>query len=377
MNIVDRYVLRNFFTVFFVCIVSISGMYLVVDFVNNLSEFVDHAGSRENLWFVLSAYYGARLPWFFDLTSCIIALISAVFVITWLQRHNEMAALMAAGVSRMRVVAPLIFAALSISLLAAVNREIGIPAARHQLCRRSRDWVGDGGRELHPAFDNQSGIWIGGQKTYSDERRISSPTFRLPSGLEGFGRRIVALQAVYQDADDDHPGGYLLRQVTEPTDLARIPSVQTDDRYVIYGPRDTNWLRDNECFVVSNVKFEHLESGLDWYRFASTAELLRGLRNPSIELASDVRMLVHARLIQPVLDMTLVFLGLPIILSRDRRNVFVAVGLCVLVVAGFSIVVLGFHAMGTNYLISPALAAWYPLMIFVPCAVVLSGPLRR
>ena len=54
-----------------------------------------------------------------------------------------------------------------------------------------------------------------------------------------------------------------------------------------------------------------------------------------------------------------------------------ALGLCILVVAGFFVVVLVFQAMGMNYLISPALAAWCPLMIFVPCAVLLSEPLRR
>ena len=114
MYTIDRYVLRNFFRVFLICIVSITGMYLVTDFVGNLTEFVDHAGSRENLWVVLATFYGARLPWFFDLTSRIIALTSAVFVVTLLQRHNEMAALMAAGISRKRVVAPLVFATFAI-----------------------------------------------------------------------------------------------------------------------------------------------------------------------------------------------------------------------------------------------------------------------
>jgi lipopolysaccharide export system permease protein len=287
-----------------------------------------------------------------------------------------MAALMAAGISRWRVIVPLILATLAISLLAAVNREVGIPAVRDQLCRRSRDWVGDGGRELHPVFDNRTGIWVGGQRTYSADRRISSPTFRIPPGIEGFGRRLVARQAFYRDEEKDRPSGYLLQGVTEPPNLAERPSLELDGRLVVHSPRDTQWLGPDECFVVSNVNFEHLESGLDWYQYSSTAELIQGLRNQSIELASDVRILLHSRLIQPLLDMTLVLLGLPIVLSRGRRNVFVAVGLCVLLVTGFSIVVLGCQALGTNYLITPALAAWCPLMIFVPSAVAFSGPLR-
>jgi hypothetical protein len=35
------------------------------------------------------------------------------------------------------------------------------------------------------------------------------------------------------------------------------------------------------------------------------------------------------------------------------------------------------HLLGSTYLIEPALAAWLPLMIFVPCAVAISQPLRE
>ncbi len=376
MHTIDRYVLRNFFRVFLICLASVTGMYFVADFVGNLTEFVDHADSRDNPWIVLGTFYGARLPWFFDLTSRVIALTASVFVVTLLQRQNEMAALTAAGISRRRIVMPLVFATLLISLLAAANREFGIPSVRRQLCRRSRDWVGDGGRKLTPTFDIKTGILIGGQKTYADTRRITSPTFRLPTGLDGFSATIAANQALYQDESQDRPGGYLLQEVSEPRDLTERPSVQTGGEYIILSPHDTSWLKENECFVVSKVTFERIENGTQWYRLSSTFELLRGLRDRTIDATSDVCVMLHSRLIQPVLDMTLVFLGLPIVLSRHRRNVFVAVGLCVLVVAGFSIVVIGFQALGTNYLIRPSLAAWCPLMIFVPCAVAMSGPWR-
>jgi lipopolysaccharide export system permease protein len=376
MGIVDRYVLRTFLKVFAVCLVSISGIYMVGDFVGNFTEFVDHASSQDNLWIVLSAYYGARLPWFFDMSSRIIALISAVFVITWLYRHNELTALMAAGVSRRRVVVPLIVATGVITGLAVINREVGIPAVRYQLCRRSRDWVGDGGRHVRPMFDNRTGIWISGKNTYAADRRITSPTFRLPPGLEQMGGRIVARQAHYRDATAQHPSGYLLKQVTEPKNLVDLASIDLAERRIIFSPHDTDWLQPDQCFVASDVSFEHLESGLSWYQFSSTTELLRGLRNRSLGFASDVRILVHYRFIQPFLDMTLLFLGLPIVLSRESRNVFVAIGLCILMVAGFSAVVLGCQTLGMYDLVSPALAAWSPLMLFVPAAVAMSGPLK-
>ena len=110
---------------------------------------------------------------------------------------------------------------------------------------------------------------------------------------------------------------------------------------------------------------------------ASLPELVAGLRNPSLRLGADVRVAIHARIVQPFLDITLLFLGLPLMLSRYNRNLFVAIGLCVVVVVGFYVVVLACQWLGSSYLVSPALGAWLPLIIFVPTAMAMSQPLRE
>ena len=91
-------------------------------------------------------------------------------------------------------------------------------------------------------------------------------------------------------------------------------------------PRDYPWLKPGECFVVSDVSFEHLEAADNWRQFSSTAELIRGLRNRSLDFGADERLAIHARIVQPLLDVTLLFLGLPLVLSRSKRNVFLAIG---------------------------------------------------
>ena len=84
------------------------------------------------------------------------------------------------------------------------------------------------------------------------------------------------------------------------------------------GPRDTPWLKADQCFVVSDVSFAQLAAGNAWRQFSSTADLIAGLHNPSLDLAADVRVLVHARIVQPFLDMALLCLGLPIVLQHAR-----------------------------------------------------------
>jgi lipopolysaccharide export system permease protein len=118
-----------------------------------------------------------------------------------------------------------------------------------------------------------------------------------------------------------------------------------------------------------------LAAGGAWRNFASTAELIASLYNPSVQQSADVRVEVHSRFVQPLLDVTLLFLGLPVVLSRQSRSLFVSVGFCVVLVAAFMVTVLGCQQLGSNATLPAALAAWCPLIIFVPIAVGMSDPL--
>jgi lipopolysaccharide export system permease protein len=71
------------------------------------------------------------------------------------------------------------------------------------------------------------------------------------------------------------------------------------------------------------------------------------------------------------------FLGLPLILKRENRNVFAAIGLCGLLVLGFMLMVISCHWLGAQTYVSAARAAWLPVLIAVPAAVWISQPLRE
>jgi lipopolysaccharide export system permease protein len=343
-------------------------LFIVIDVFSNLDEFLSMSEKSGNLLGIMCDYYGARLLSFFDRTSALIALVAATFTVTALQRTNELAALMAAGIPKARVVAPLVGGVIVVSLLAAANRELLVPRFRSQLMRNAQDWEGQSKKELQPRYDNQTDILIAGRYTLAAEQRILQPAFRLPYGLGDFGNQLSATDAYYQAAQADRPGGYLLVEVEQPGDLAEIASVWIEGRPILLSPRDTPWLEPKQCFVVSDVNFDQLAAGSAWRQYSSTPELIAGLHNPSLDLDADVSVTVHTRFVQPLLDVTLFFLGLPLVLAKESRNVFVAVGLCVLIVAIFFLVTITFSALGQNYLISASLAAWAPLLIFVPVA---------
>jgi lipopolysaccharide export system permease protein len=209
---------------------------------------------------------------------------------------------------------------------------------------------------------------LAGRHILRSEQRILEPSFRLPIHATGFGVQLTARDASYHHPQDGRPGGYRLNDVSQPARLAEIDSLVIDGQPVVLSPRDTPWLEDDQCFVVSGVTFKQLAANSAWQRNSSTFELISGLQNPSLEYAADVRVAVHARMVQPMLDITLLLLGLPVVLARESRNIFFSAGICVAIVAGFFLVVLVCHSLGSSFLIQPSLAAWCPLLVFAPLA---------
>jgi lipopolysaccharide export system permease protein len=374
MLLLDRYLLRQFAWVFVICFCSLAGLYIVADALGHLEEFVSQADKEGSLAATMAEYYGYRTIAFFDRTSGILALIAVMFTLSWFQRHNEMTAAQAAGVSKGRLVRPLVIAVAAISIVAAVGRETLIPRFRDKFSRTAQDLAPEATKKLVPRFDNLTGVFISGRQLLTNQQTIDTPNFKLPPELAHYDKRLVAKTGIWQPASEGRPSGFLLREVSQPRDLADKPSLRlASGEVVLFTPHDNDWLKPNECFVLSGVEFDQLVDAASWRQYSSTWDLVNGLYNRSLDFGADVRVTIHSRLVQPILDVTLLFLGMPLLL-RGNRNAFVAIGLCLLVVVGFLAVVMGTQYLGTSFLVSPVVAVWAPLFVFVPLAAWLSEP---
>lgn len=374
--ILDRYLLRQFIQIFLICFLSLTGLYVVIDVFSHLDDFSAYADKQGSLLKTLGVFYGPRALGFFDRISGILAMLAAMFTVTWLQRHQELTAMLAAGISKFRVIKPIVIAAVVVSLLGVANREFLIPQFRDQLTRDIEDLNGTESQEMEARFDGRTNILIGGQQTVAAEKRIIKPTFVMPGELSQYGKQFRAKDAFFVSAGELHPAGYLLDGVTQPARIDKLNTLTLKDQPVLITPKDAAWLEPDQVFVVSQVRFEILASGSAWRDYASTGELITELGNPTINLGPDVQIAVHSRILKPVMDGTLLMLGLPLMLTRGNRNIFLSFGLCLLVAAGFSMVTLAGESLGGLSMLRPTLAAWLPVLVFLPIAAAISGSLR-
>ena len=366
--LIDRYIARAQLHAFMIVFVSLAGLTFVVDAFTNIEEFIAHAPGAGGLARVLGAYYGYRLISFFDATSPVISLASAMFALSWLERHNELTALLAAGVTRWRIARPALVFAAVVSLLAMANREIVLPQIRQNLSRNAQDLRGDAAHPFDARYDHATEILFRGRSAQSATCRIEKPSLLMPPSLSEYGPQIDAGEAYWKPADATHPAGYLLRQVREPADIDRLESLQSGGRTVVFTRSAADWLSPGECFVTSDVTFEQLIGSANWSQYSSTIELVRAVANPSLGVGAEIPLRVHARIVSPLLDMSLALLGIPLVVGPNRRGIFVAVGLCVLSAVVFFLMIFGWHALAAAYVVSPSLGAWAPLLILAPLA---------
>lgn len=378
MTLIDRYVLSLYVKALFLALIVLGGMYVFIDMIGNFDDL--YAYTKDDAWgsfpALLLEYYGPRVLWVFDRTAGMLAMAAALFSVTWMMRTQELTAILAAGVRPSRVIRPIILATILVAGIAAANREFWLPQVRSQLARNAQDWRGEKLKGCTPQFDPRSDVLLDGKKAIGKERRIQEPNFKLVSPeLNAWGRQIAAESAWYLPYENGRPAGYLMTGVKLPANLANLNSLVLNGEPILLSPRDTPWLKADQCFVVSVVSFEQFSLGASWRQNLSTQELVLGLKNRSLQTGADMLVTMHGRFLQPVLDLTLVFLGLPLVLSRGSRNIFVAGAICLSLMATFFVTNLVCQGMGNNYLLSPPLAAWLPMLLFGPVAFVLAKPM--
>lgn len=380
MRILDRERYWAFFKAFVICFVSLVGLYIVIDAFTNFDEFVEVTESTGPLLRHMGRYYLVRVSLFFDRLCGVITMMAAIFTVTWLQRNNELLAMLAAGVSAQRVVRPVLVGAVFVSAAAAANQELIIPRISDELQRTPDD---DGVRKVKVSMRRDvNAIEVRGESGFRAERTVERFEATLPHDRFGRTLTLSGEQARYippTDTTSPMRGGWLVRGARiGPGELEveneLLTEIDESDLAKFPPPRGKLEVGGTTYFLKSDATFTAVTRSSDWYLFAPSVDLLRVLGEPNeTPEMVPVGVALHARIIRPFLSLTLLALSLPLVLGGEGRNMFINLGLSL----GTSAVFYGVTFMaqylgnnpGRNNVLSPTMAAWLPLFLFGTIAV--------
>src|SRR5580765_3476448 len=122
----DRQMIFNYAKAYLFCLVSLTGLFIVVDLFMNLEDFTAQRKDFESVVKYVGVYYGFKSFQIFDRLCESVILLAGMFTVAWMQRNNELLPLLSAGVSTRRAVFPVLVCASAMLMLAGVNQEFAL-----------------------------------------------------------------------------------------------------------------------------------------------------------------------------------------------------------------------------------------------------------
>lgn len=103
MRTLDRYILKSFLKNFFIINVSFSVIFIVIDIFDRLHVILKYEPQLKDALL----YYALNLPYVIIFISPVVVLLSSLFLMDSLSKHNETIAMRSSGISILRMVTPL------------------------------------------------------------------------------------------------------------------------------------------------------------------------------------------------------------------------------------------------------------------------------
>ncbi len=349
MRILDKYIIREFLKTYLIIFFSFAVVFIVIDIVDHLPRLLRNNANFQQA----TMYYLLRLPYLLVLTSPVTVLLTGLFMMNGLSKHNESVAIRAAGVSIKRAMLPLFVIGLIISIGIGLVGEYLLPFAESQ-----RDYVfrvqikGEQPDDqmlkarVHFQGSDNKFFFIGFFDGYKNTMRIIDIT-KLDFQSGEICKKITASSAIWQDDQ-------WLLQDCEIREFA--DGIQTSWQYhpnIVVPELDVR-PRD---FVRITKKTLALS-------FMELRDYIRSLEKLGDDASREIVDL-HIKLSFPLTNLIVIFFFLPIATSNTRskgRGWIFMLGLLVCFL--YLIVMRVSQSLGYNAILPPVLAAWAPNAFF-------------
>ena len=369
MKILDRYVAKSFIIGYVIAFCVLMGLRIITDLFVNLDEFTEHT-DLDTFAVIKNVliFYGLNCTLYFRDFAGMITAVAAAFSFGRMVRSNELVAVMASGISLKRIIAPIVFLALLLTGLLVIDQEFLIPPLADKLVRSHDDLPGQESYDVRFIGDG-NGSLINSQRFDVGSRTLHNPSILLrqktdkPRIWEVTGS-INAEKAV----DENQTGQWYLYSRDAKTGellayglLEKIGARKAPERIPFYSSDIT--AKD----IPVRRKSEH--KTLLSFRQLSALEQQKTQIRDLAQLSSQK----HFRITDPIINLVMLMLSLPLLVCRDPKSMKSAVMISFAITGACFITTFVCKILATEVVfdrVVPALWAWLPVFIFLPIAFI-------
>jgi LPS export ABC transporter permease LptF/LPS export ABC transporter permease LptG len=358
--LIDRYVLRRFFTT----LALVFGSVLILSTIVDYSDKVDEVLRNRPPGSVVVGYYEAFLLSIAAELAPFAVLVAALVCLGIFSKNNEDTALKASGVSLHRLGAPILIAAAVGAVFSFALGEYALPIAKQKEIRyRNRifghpaDWNLRTPAERNWYYARDGRIWHREESPGTTTALLSPSIYQFDAGFE-LARRTAAREATWDAASRT----WILRQGwTRELKEGETVSFQTFLEERTAGDPPTAYSAERR--TPQEMRFRELQ------RYARR---LRRSGYPTATLDTALQSKVAKPLFLPVMAL----LALPFAFRIGKRGALAGVGVGLAIGMVFLISTALFTKLGEVGALPPLLAAWSPHVLFTTAASFLLVRLR-
>jgi len=360
MKILDRYITKSFLVGYVISFCVLIGLRVIIDLFVNLDEFAEHADL--GTWAVvrnIAVYYGINMTLYFRDIAGVITVVAATFSLGKMVRANELVAMIASGVSAKRIVGPILVLAIFFAALSVADQELLIPSISDKLVREKDDlpgqesyavWFitdGNGSLICSPRYDEKT---LSFHHPMIITRRLTDRS----GGWEVTGR-ISADQATYNEKTGnwDLVNG-LYAGMDSADQIKPVPFYRAPD------------LLPKDIAVRRKMGYNALLSSRQLSALAAQKTKIKDIA----QFLSQK----HFRITDPIINLTMLMVSLPVLLCRDPRTMKSAIIVSFGLTTACFIVTFICKMLATEIVfagrIMPEVWAWLPVFIFLPVAFI-------
>ena len=379
MKILDRYVLTTFLKNYLISFMVLIGLYIVLDMVFNFDELAEVQARANATGFAsvllllrsIGDYYFFQTFRIFVHLSGIIPIVAAAFTLIRMTRFNELTASLAAGVPLLRTAMPIIIAAVVLNVLLIVDQEMVIPQIIPQLVRK-HDEIQSTNVKTFPI------------RAMQDEQHGLLNVARYHPAAGGTPPWLEVVDVIEYD-DAFAPVGHILADKGEWDEASKTWRLTNGQRVTGLRPNDTVSPAVPVAAYRSSITPDEIslyQSG-EYVELLPTSRIKMLLQRPKSYGTIALQRVQHARFTQPLLNVILILLAVPCLVSREPGRIKVGIFQCIVLCgACLTTIFLCYQLAGTPpggpvwAARWPAVMAWTPILIFGPVAVLLLDRVR-
>jgi len=370
----DRLVLRLWLRVFCICVAGFAILFVLADFFERIDNFIDH---RSPVGTVLR-YYLFSLPEIVRLTLPVDVVLATLFTFGVMGRNNETIALLASGVSMVRIARPVVLVALLCVGFSALLAERVVPDCNARVSRIKRVEI-----EKRPPIDDpiRTDFKYRGANGYFYYVRLLDTRSQHMTGVvlhqTRDGRVVQRLDAATADWVGDHwefHDGFRRTFQAErgpaadslATSLGARPGDKT-------APFHTTRVPDLEETPEALAHVEPDPNAMNYERLHHQIEMVRESGgNPNDFIVS-----MYTKLSYPWTSLVLALLGIGLSAHKKKASMASGFGLTLVICFSYLAIEQIGAALGKNERLSPLLAAWIANLVYSAVAIVLLTRVNR